>query len=246
VEAHVSASAARVNVRPPRGLLVDYGGTLVEEVAVDLRAGMALMLERAEYRRPDLSLEDVLARAERVSAEVSGRRDQFGIETPWISLNRLIHDYFGTRFSLPPTELELAYWDAAVTTRPMPGALDALAELHRRDIPMGVVSNSSFGQHVIRHELAKHGFADHFALVVASADYVVRKPNPMLFETAAALLGVEAAGVWFVGDSYDHDVVGARAAGLTSVWFAPAGGEPRDADIMVRGWADLVKEVVGP
>jgi putative hydrolase of the HAD superfamily len=220
-------------------LLIDYGGTLVEEVAVDLRAGTALILERAEYR-PGLSVEEVLARAERVSAEISGRRDQFQIETPWISLNRLIHDYFGTRFSAPANELELAFWDASVTTRPMPGAVDALAELHRRGIPMGVVSNSSFGQHVIRHELAKHGFVEHLAVVVASADYVVRKPNPMLFETAAALLGVDTADVWFVGDSYEHDVVGARAAGMTSVWFAPAGGEGREADLVVRRWDDLV------
>jgi len=137
-------------VRAPRGLLIDYGGTLVEEVAVDLRAGTALMLERAEYRRPGVSLEDVFARAERISAEISGRRNQFQIETPWISLNRLIHDYFGTRFNVPATELELAFWDATVTTRPMPGAVDALAELHRLGFPMGVVSNSSFGQHVLR------------------------------------------------------------------------------------------------
>ena len=62
-------------MRPPSGLLIDFGGTLVEEVAVDVRAGTALMLERAEYRRPELSVEEVFARAERVSAEISGRRD---------------------------------------------------------------------------------------------------------------------------------------------------------------------------
>jgi putative hydrolase of the HAD superfamily len=231
-------------LRAPRGLLFDYGGTLVEEVAVNLAAGTALMLERAAYRRPDVSLDAVLARADRVSTEVSGRRDQFGIETPWTSLNRLVHDFFGTRFNASPPELELAFWDATVTTRPMPGVRAALHELHRLGMPMGVVSNSSFSQHVLRHELEKHGLADHFAVEVASADYVVRKPNPMLFETEAALLGVGPADVWFVGDSYDHDVVGARAAGMTSVWFAPAGGDTRDADMVVRDWDDLVKEVV--
>src|SRR5262245_4903740 len=118
------SSSARGIVRPPRGVLIDYGGTLVEEVGVDLRAGTALILERAEYRRPGLTLDDVLARADRVSAEISRRRDQYQIETPWISLNRLIHDYFGTRFTTPPEELELAFWDATVTTRPMAGALD--------------------------------------------------------------------------------------------------------------------------
>ncbi|HXT14276.1 MAG TPA: hypothetical protein VN706_01515 [Gemmatimonadaceae bacterium] len=34
--------------RPPRALLLDYGGTLVEEVAFDTRAGIDILLAAAE------------------------------------------------------------------------------------------------------------------------------------------------------------------------------------------------------
>jgi putative hydrolase of the HAD superfamily len=224
--------------------LLDFGGTLVEEVAYDPRAGLEALLAHAAVRRADVHFGDILARAQRVTEEIAGRRDRFQIETPWVSLNRLIHDFFGTRFAAPPEALELVFWDASVTTRPMPGAREALDTFHRTGIPTGVVSNSSFGRHVIRHELAKHGLADHLAFVVVSAEYVVRKPNPLLFETAAALLGVPSTEVWFVGDSFDTDMVGARAAGMTSVWFAAAATEHRDgADLVVPSWPALAKRV---
>lgn len=225
----------------PRGFLFDYGGTLVEEIGVDVRAGVELLLARASYRPSHATLEAVMERADRVSREVSARRDLFQIETPWTSLTRLTHDFFGTRFAEPLTALELAFWDASVSTRPMPGARSALLEFHRAGMPMGVVSNSSFGQHVIRHELARHGLADHIAIVLVSAEYVVRKPNPLLFETAAAMLGVLPSDVWFVGDSVGADVVGSRAAGMTSVLYRRSMNEdPGGADIVVQTWDELV------
>jgi HAD superfamily hydrolase (TIGR01509 family) len=218
--------------------LFDYGGTLVEEVSSDLRAGTESVLARASHRPPDLDA--VFDRATRVTEEIANRRNEFQIETPWTSLNRLIHDYFGTQFSEPPESLALAFWDAAVTTRAMPGAREALDAFHRRGLSMGVVSNSSFGAYVIRHELAKHGLTDHLQVIVVSAEYVVRKPNPLLFETAAALIGLSPADIWFVGDSFDTDIAGARAAGMTSVWYNPGADDQREgADLVVPGWDAL-------
>ena len=225
----------------PKGLLLDYGGTLVEEVGFDTRAGMELLLARASHRPAHASLEAVLARAQRVTAEVADRRDRFHIETPWPALTRLIHEFFGTRFAEPIAELELAYWDAAVTTRPMAGARAALEVFHEAGMPMAVVSNSSFGHAVIRHELAKHGLADRLAFVMSSADYAVRKPQALLFETASSRLGVDPRDIWFVGDRLDTDIAGARSAGMTPVWLRPSHAEPADsATLTVTDWSELL------
>ena len=233
----------RARIRP-RGMLLDYGGTLVEEAAFDPRAGMQILLTHVADRPPDLSVEAIVERVDRVTEEVSARRDEFQIETPWPSLTRLIYDYFGVRFARAFDELELAFWDASVTTRPMPGAREVLGELHGAGIALGVVSNSSFRGEVIRHELSKHGLDDHLSIVVASADYAVRKPNPLLFETAAGLLGVRAAEIWFVGDRLDTDVVGARAAGMHAVLLAePNVGESNGECLIVQSWRDLAAVV---
>lgn len=230
----------------PRGLLFDYGGTLVEEVSVDLRAGAEWLFTQASYRPSGVTLADVLERAERVTREVAGRRNEFHIETPWPTLTRLIHDYFGIRFDAPMEELELGYWKASVVTRAMPAAREVLERFHAAGLAMAVVSNSSFGAPVIRHELAKHGLAEHLAFVLVSADYSVRKPNPLLFEVAAARLGVAPDEIWFVGDRLDTDVRGARDAGMTAVWFDahrtsnPAGG----ASMTATDWESLLHHVL--
>lgn len=230
-------------VIPPKGLLLDYGGTLVEEVGFDPCAGQELLLARAICQREDVTLEKVMDRANKVTAEVAARRDKFQLETPWSALTRLIYDFLGIRFADPLSELEMAFWKATVTTRPMSGAREALEEFHRLGLRIGVVSNCSFGQDVIRHELAKHGLAEHLEFIMVSAEYAVRKPHPLLFDTAAARLDVKPRDIWFVGDRLDADVAGAKAAGMTAVWFCPSTGEkPDGADVVVAGWADLLRK----
>jgi putative hydrolase of the HAD superfamily len=230
-------------VRSPRGLLLDYGGTLVEETAVDVRAGNEWLLSQASFVPPAVTIDDVLARVERVTREVSSRRDVVHLETPWPTVTRLIHDYFGIRFDRPLAELELGFWQASVTTREMPGAAAALERCRRIGLPVGVLSNSSFGAPVIRGELARHGLAGLLAFVLVSADYAVRKPSPLLFETAAARLGVAPADVWFVGDRLDTDIAGARAAGMTTVWFNPERRAVPDRsaiDLIAASWSDVI------
>jgi HAD superfamily hydrolase (TIGR01662 family) len=229
----------------PKGLLFDYGGTLVEELRVDLRAGNEWLLSRASYRPPHITLDHVMERAVRVAREVTARRDEVYLETPWSKLARLIHDFLGISFDTPMPELELGFWKASVHTREMPGAREALAQFHQWGLPLAVVSNTAFGEAVIRYELAKHGLTDHLAFVLASSDYAVRKPNVLLYETAAARLNIEAADIWFVGDRLDTDVAGAKAAGMTAVWFNRNGlsDSSSDVDLMVSGWADLASRV---
>lgn len=225
-------------------MLLDYGGTLVEEAAFDPRAGMQILLTHVAYRPPNVSVDAIIERVDRVTEEVSARRDEFEIETPWPALTRLIYDYFGVRFGRSLDELEVAFWDASVTTRPMAGARKTLEELHRAGIALGVVSNSSFRGEVIRHELSKHGLADHLSIVVASADYAVRKPNPLVFETAAGLLGVSARDIWFVGDRLDTDVAGARAAGMYAVWLGEPNADAGDGELLtVSDWRELLAVV---
>ena len=229
----------------PRGLLFDYGGTLVEEVRVDPRAGNEWLLSRASYRPPHVTLAHVIERAARVTKEVVERRDDVQIETAWPTLTRLVHDFLGIRFDAPMPELELGYWKASVTTRAMPGAREALEQCHRAGVPMAVVSNTSFGEPVIRYELEKYGLTEHLAFVLVSSDYSVRKPNVLLFDAAASRLGVSPAHIWFVGDRLDTDVIGAKAAGMTAVWFNT--GRRADpsglADLSVSHWHEFVGHV---
>src|SRR5262249_13911171 len=185
-------------------------------------------------------IDQVMARANRISVEVAARRDEFHLETPWPTLTRLIHDYLGIRFAEPMAELELAFWRASVTTTPMPGAREALEQFHQSGLRLAVVSNCAFSQDVLRYELGKHGLADRLEFIVVSAEYSVRKPNPLLFETAAARLGVACNDIWFVGDRLDTDVTGAKAAGMKAVWF-----QSGDLSVRLTGGGQGYEKVFG-
>src|SRR5437764_15184568 len=145
-----------VTLPPPRSVLFDYGGTLVEEAAFDATAGMNTLLAHLQHPLA-IPRDAIIERAELVAREIKARRDEFQIETPWVSVTHLTYDCFGLRFTRPIPELELAFWSASVTTRPIPGARDTLLALGQMGLRLGVVSNSSFRSHVIRHELPKHG-----------------------------------------------------------------------------------------
>jgi putative hydrolase of the HAD superfamily len=54
---------------------------------------------------------------------------------------------------------------------------------------------------------------------VVSGELGVRKPARKIFDAAARRCGASLAdGGWAIGDSPALDVVGGRAAGLTTVW----------------------------
>jgi hypothetical protein len=54
-------------------------------------------------------------------------------------------------------DLELGFWKASVKTKAMPGAREALEQCHRAGTAIAVVSNTSFGEPVIRYELGRYG-----------------------------------------------------------------------------------------
>jgi FMN phosphatase YigB (HAD superfamily) len=100
---------------------------------------------------------------------------------------------------------------------------------------------------VLRYELAKHGLADRLKFIVVSAEYSVRKPSVLLFETAAAKLGVPCKDIWFVGDRLDTDVAGAKAAGMKAVWFQPNHNDHQSSDssvLKVASWEELLHHLL--
>jgi putative hydrolase of the HAD superfamily len=227
-------------IRRPRALLFDFGETLVKEVSYDNRAATELLLTHAVNRPASLSLDTILERADRITKEVAARRDQSAVETPWPALTRLTYDLYGIEFDQPVEDLELPFWNATAVTAPMPGVADALTEFERDGLPMGVISNSAFRSDVIRAEIDKHSLGRFMSVMIASAEYAVRKPNPLLFEIGAARLGVPAKDIWYIGDRRDTDIAGARSAGMTSVLYGASSRSGPEPDITAPTWADVL------
>ena len=98
--------------------------------------------------------------------------------------------------------------------RPGEKAAETLEALAGRGYRLGVVSNSN--GHV-RKLLERAGLARFLEAIVDSAEVQIEKPDPRIFSLAVEALGLEPAACAYVGDIYDIDVVGARAAGLRPI-----------------------------
>jgi len=96
----------------------------------------------------------------------------------------------------------------------------ALRRLGEAGLRLVVVSNSN-GR--LRELLARLGLLDPFAVVIDSHEEGAEKPDPRLFEIALARAGARRETTLHVGDFYEIDVKGARAAGLHAALLDVAG-----------------------
>ena len=90
----------------------------------------------------------------------------------------------------------------------------AIEELARRKVQSLIVSNHVWRLPEIVEGL---GVSSHFRGVITSARIGVRKPHPAIFEAALELAGSRLDETIVVGDSYMHDIEGARSIMLDSI-----------------------------
>ena len=98
--------------------------------------------------------------------------------------------------------------------RTYPGVEEVLSSLRADGYRLGIISNWGWDLPAYCELI---GIAQHFDCIVASGRVGREKPHPGIFRHALAELDVKAARAVRVGDFYQADVVGARAAGMAAV-----------------------------
>jgi putative hydrolase of the HAD superfamily len=134
------------------------------------------------------------------------------------------------------------------TLRTYPEVISVVTALQQKPVRMGIVSNWSWN---LTERVAQVGLDAFFEVIWASAYAGCNKPHPAIFRQAMDRMGLVDERVLYVGDSYEHDVIGARNAGLDVVLVdrdgsSSASGVPIINDL--RGLFDHVEgaeEVVG-
>ena len=125
--------------------------------------------------------------------------------------------------------------------RTRPGTAEALDRLRAAGLRLAVVSNSD-GR--VEEALVAAGIRERFDLVLDSALLGVEKPDPAIFRAALTALGVDPSEALYVGDLYEVDVLGARAAGIEAVLLVPdvaaTGPECRRVESLVALADDLL------
>lgn len=89
-------------------------------------------------------------------------------------------------------------------------SLEALCRIAQR-LPLASLTNGNA-------DLRRIGIHTHFACQVCARDAGCAKPDPRIFLSAAAQLGVAPENILHIGDDPLLDICGARDAGLRTAW----------------------------
>ncbi len=205
-------------MRKPAMILFDYGDTLCREPDPDFLRGERAVFAHVIGNPRHITPEEATSFSnEQFLSALPCRRS--GWELHEHQLMRLKYELLGLTFDLPLADIEALRWTAASPGEPMPGAADMLRALRQRGIRTGVISNLGWSGDALTDRLQRLLPEHRFEFVLASSEYGIRKPNPLIFRLALAKAGLSPEEVWFCGDQIEADVLGAQAAGIFPVWY---------------------------
>lgn len=234
-------------MKKPKMILFDYGQTLVNEARYDAIRGTEAVLQYATENKYNLSAKQVQKRADELNQEM-GRfaplqdAGRLQIELPNRVFAHYLYESLGIKVDLSPEEIDAVFWNAEAPGKPTEGIQDFLDFLSGLEIRTGVISNIPYAGQVVEDKIRRFIPEHRFEFIIASSDYVFCKPNPRIFHLAMEKAGLSPEDVWYVGDNYDCDVLGARNAGIFPVWYVGAmrGRYKKREDVMVIAhWEQL-------
>jgi FMN hydrolase / 5-amino-6-(5-phospho-D-ribitylamino)uracil phosphatase len=218
----------------PRVIAFDVDGTLVDLLPA-IHAGLAAALDELRALTPAATSLGAAHLQADCAAILARRRDAPIAEVRRAGLARTLAG-LGVTDPHALDRVAAAFFVARYAgLRLYPDALPALTALRATHV-LGVGSNGN-------SHARRCGLGDMFAFeVYAHVDGVPPKPGPGFFARLVAAAGADPGDIVYVGDSLDHDIVPAAAAGLRTVWLnrlgapAPAG---LSCDAVIGTLADL-------
>jgi len=236
-------------MKKPKMILFDYGQTLVNEKKFDGIAGTKAVLQYATRNKYNRTAEDVQAAADAINAELGRfdpkRRHLVQVEVPNHMFTAYLYQSMGIELPLSHQDIDRAFWNAASPGVPSDGIEGFLAFLKERKIRTGVISNITYCGEVVEERI-NNLLPDHyFEFIIATSEYMFRKPNKRIFELALEKAGLQPEDVWYIGDNYLCDVVGARNAGIFPIWYIGANADPRGEDdvLTISHWDELQRQI---
>lgn len=102
--------------------------------------------------------------------------------------------------------------------------ISTLEKLNSLGIPIYLLSNCIFKKNVMLRFLRQYDLDKYFVNTYFSADYKVKKPHKDFFQVVSNDISInnytiQKEEVFFVGDSYTADVLGAKNFGFTPVFI---------------------------
>jgi 2-haloalkanoic acid dehalogenase type II len=112
--------------------------------------------------------------------------------------------------------------------------VEVLDELKSRNYRLGIISNAGDDADV-QAIVDNAGIQGYFDVILSSAAYGIRKPDPRIFFHVLDRWNIAPSKVAMVGDTLDADILGAKNIGMFSIWIT------RRVDVpAIQGGKDII------
>ncbi len=212
-----------LNMKKPKMIIFDYGQTLVDEPSFDGVKGTKAVLNYAVKNKYNCTAEEIQKCADSLNKELGRygeeRRQLYRIEVPNSVFAAYLYESQGIEIPLTPEEIDRVFWDAAAPGVPTEGIIEFIAFLKEQGIRTAVISNISYCGEAVKERIDRLIEGNSFEFIIATSEYMFRKPDRRIFELALEKADLPPEDVWYIGDRYDGDVTGAKGAGLFPVMY---------------------------
>lgn len=216
-------------MRKPKAIVFDLGDTLIRSESFNPIDGVRGLLKYGDNPN-NVPPEQIQEFATQVLKDLGELEKSKLLQLDNRSFTRLIYGVHGITFDKSPEELDLIFIDHAEKVSLIDGVKYFLEFLKSKNIRMAILSNTGISEQALRVRLKRYEIEDYFEFFIGSTDYCIRKPDRRIFDLALAKLKLSSDDVWYIGNKFEYDVMGAYNASMFPVWFNE-NGKKKTAEI---------------
>lgn len=185
-------------IKKPEFIIFDYGNTLIHEDVDRSDRAYERVYDSITTNPRGYSLSDVYNEFKAVRRDIMDTHHRADIEFRYTDLFKITFVRLGLKSNLSYEQLSRIYFDDYAKPSPMYGAVELLDYLEEENIGVGIISNLSFSDQILKTRVEKV-LGHKFKYVITSGDWIYRKPDKRLFEIGIKKAGTDKSQIWYVG-----------------------------------------------
>jgi putative hydrolase of the HAD superfamily len=205
-----------------RVIVFDLFETLLHDIEFDFKLGLYYLHENILSK--DTDKVEFLDYAATYWKELYDKRSENNLEIAFEDELLDFKNKYGFKVDYPLEEIVFNCALEINTTELFNDTISTLEQLKSLGIPVYLLSNSIFKKNVMKKFINQYDLEKYFVNIHFSADYKIRKPHKDLFKIIFDDIkkydtSIDMEEVYFIGDNFEADVLGAENFGFTPVFI---------------------------
>lgn len=209
-------------MRKAKVIVFDLFDTLIQDIKFDFTSGLCYVYENILSK--DTDKEEFLDYSCTYWKDIYDRRDEDNSELAFEEQLLDFKNKYGFKVNLTLEEIQYSCALIMNATELFNDTISTLDELKTLGIPVYLLSNCIFKKSVMKKIISQYDIEKYFVNAYFSADYKMRKPHKDFFQIVFDEIkkndnSIKVEDIYFVGDNFEVDVIGAGNFGFTPVFM---------------------------